>query len=209
MNGVEILEQNRRQIRLKLAGVLALCGVVDFIITLALWMLDPAAAVLGGLLGGLWLYFYIKFKYFAKFEDNLKGQIRDEILRELGLDLALQELKIDNINSHFDGKITQISEFRLFKFSKFTASDICIRDKDEVIFYGILIRGMVKGNIKPKKEILNSITSYFIDDEILSLYIATDSDTIVANLKTPLNQSYQIAKDNIQSIIKEIKQLEV
>lgn len=209
MNGVEILEQNRRQIRLKLAGVLVLCGVVDFIITLALWMLDPAAAVLGGLLGGLWLYFYIKFKYFTKFEDNLKGQIRDEILRELGLDLALQELKIDNINSHFDGKITQISEFRLFKFSKFTASDICIRDKDEVIFYGILIRGMVKGNIKPKKEILNSITSYFIDDEILSLYIATDSDTIVANLKTPLNQSYQIAKDNIQSIIKEIKQLEV
>lgn len=209
MNGVEILEQNRRQIRLKLAGVLVLCGVVDFIITLALWMLDPAAAVLGGLLGGLWLYFYIKFKYFAKFEDNLKGQIRDEILRELGLDLALQELKIDNINSHFDGKITQISEFGLFKFGKFTVSDICIRDKDEVIFYGILIRGMVKGNIKPKKEILNSITSYFIDDEILSLYIATDSDTIVANLKTPLNQSYQIAKDNIQSIIKEIKQLEV
>lgn len=209
MNGVEILEQNRRQIRLKLAGVLVLCGVVDFIITLVLWMLDPAAAVLGGLLGGLWLYFYIKFKYFAKFEDNLKGQIRDEILRELGLDLALQELKIDNINSHFDGKITQISEFGLFKFGKFTVSDICIRDKDEVIFYGILIRGMVKGNIKPKKEILNSITSYFIDDEILSLYIATDSDTIVANLKTPLNQSYQIAKDNIQSIIKEIKQLEV
>ena len=36
MNGVEILEQNRRQIRLKLAGVLVLCGVVDFIITLAL-----------------------------------------------------------------------------------------------------------------------------------------------------------------------------
>jgi hypothetical protein len=209
MNGVEILEQNRRQIRLKLAGVLVLCGVVDFIITLALWILDPAAAVLGGLLGGLWLYFYIKFKYFAKFEDNLKGQIRDEILRELGLDLALQELKIDNINSHFDGKITKISEFGLFKFGKFAASDICIRDKDEVIFYGILIRGMVKGNIKPKKEILNSITSYFIDDEILSLYIATDSDTIVANLKTPLNQSYQIAKDNIQSIIKEIKQLEV
>lgn len=209
MNGVEILEQNRRQIRLKLAGVLALCGVVDFIITLALWMLDQAAAVLGGLLGGLWLYFYIKFKYFAKFEDNLKGQIRDEILRELGLDLALQELKIDNINSHFDGKITQISEFGLFKFSKFTVSDICIRDKDEVIFYGILIRGMIKSNIKPKKEILNSITSYFIDDEILSLYIATDSDTIVANLKTPLNESYQIAKDNIQSIIKEIKQLEV
>lgn len=209
MNGVEILEQNRRQIRLKLAGVLVLCGVVDFIITLALWMLDPAAAVLGGLLGGLWLYFYIKFKYFAKFEDNLKGQIRDEILRELGLDLALQELKIDNINSHFDGKITQISEFGLFKFGKFTVSDICIRDKDEVIFYGILIRGMVKGNIKPKKEILNSITSYFIDNEILSLYIATDSDTIVANLKTPLNESYQIAKDNIQSIIKEIKQLEV
>ena len=62
MNGVEILEQNRRQIRLKLAGVLVLCGVVDFIITLALWMLDPAAAVLGGLLGGLWLYFYIKLK---------------------------------------------------------------------------------------------------------------------------------------------------
>jgi hypothetical protein len=209
MNGVEILEQNRRQIRLKLAGVLALCGVVDFIITLVLWILDPAAAVLGGLLGGLWLYFYIKFKYFAKFEDNLKGQIRDEILRELGLDLALQELKIDNINSHFDGKITQISEFGLFKFGKFIASDICIRDKDEVIFYGILIRGMVKSNIKPKKEILNSITSYFIDDEILSLYIATDSDTIVANLKTPLNESYQIAKDNIQSIIKEIKQLEV
>lgn len=209
MNGVEILEQNRRQIRLKLAGVLALCGVVDFIITLALWMLDQAAAVLGGLLGGLWLYFYIKFKYFAKFEDNLKGQIRDEILRELGLDLALQELKIDNINSHFDGKITQISEFGLFKFSKFTVSDICIRDKDEVIFYGILIRGRLKGNIKPKKEILNSITSYFIDDEILSLYIATDSDTIVANLKTTLNESYQIAKDNIQSIIKEIKQLEV
>lgn len=209
MNGVEILEQNRRQIRLKLAGVLALCGVVDFIITLALWILDPAAAVLGGLLGGLWLYFYIKFKYFAKFEDNLKGQIRDEILRELGLDLALQELKIDNINSHFNDKITQISEFGLFKFGKFTASDICIRDKDEVIFYGILIRGMVKSNIIPKKEILNSITSYFIDDEILSLYIATDSDTIVANLKTPLNESYQIAKDNIQSIIKEIKQLEV
>ena len=209
MNGVEILEQNRRQIRLKLAGVLALCGVVDFIITLVLWMLDPAAAVLGGLLGGLWLYFYIKFKYFAKFEDNLKGQIRDEILRELGLDLALQELKIDNINNHFDGKITQISEFGLFKFGEFTVSDICIRDKDEVIFYGILIRGRVKSNIKPKKEILNSITSYFIDDEILSLYIATDSDTIVANLKTPLNESYQIAKDNIQSIIKEIKQLEV
>lgn len=209
MNGVEILEQNRRQIRLKLAGVLALCGVVDFIITLALWMLDQAAAVLGGLLGGLWLYFYIKFKYFAKFEDNLKGQIRDEILRELGLDLALQELKIDNINSHFDGKITQISEFGLFKFGKFTVSDICIRDKDEVIFYGILIHGRLKGNIKPKKEILNSITSYFIDDEILSLYIATDSDTIVTNLKTPLNESYQIAKDNIQNIIKEIKQLEV
>jgi hypothetical protein len=209
MNGVEILEQNRRQIRLRLAGVLALCGVVDFIITLALWILDPAAAVLGGLLGGLWLYFYIKFKYFAKFEDNLKGQIRDEILRELGLDLALQELKIDNINSHFDGKITQISEFGLFKFGEFTVSDICVRDKDEVIFYGILIRGRIKSNIKPKKEILNSITSYFIDDEILSLYIATDSDTIVANLKTPLNESYQIAKDNIQSIIKEIKQLEV
>ena len=83
-----------------------------------------------------------------------------------------------------------------------------MRDKDEVIFYGILIRGRVKSNIKPKKEILNSITSYFIDDEILSLYIATDSDTIVANLKTPLNQSYQIAKDNIQSLIKEIKQLD-
>ena len=208
MNGIEILEQNRRQIRLKLAGVLILCGVVDFIITLGLWIFDPAAATLGGLLGGLGLYFYIKFRYFAKFEDNLKEQIRDEILRQMGLDLPKNPLKIESINSHFNGEISAISEFGLFKFGEFDARDICVRSKDGVIFYGVLIHGKAKSNLKPKKEILNSITSYFIDGEILSLYIATDSDSIVANLKTPLNQSYQIAKENFKTIIKEIEQLE-
>lgn len=208
MNEIEILEQKRKNIRLKLIGILVLCGIVDFIIALALWMLDPAAAVLGGLLGGLSLYFYLKFRYFSGFEESLKELIRDEVLKNLGLKTLTKSLQVDDINSHFNNMVKNIGEFGLFKFDEFEVRDICVRDKSEILFYGILIRG--KGvKLELKKDLLNLPTSYFSDDEIISIYIATQSDTVVANLKTPLKQSFEIAKDNIQSIIKEIKQLEV
>lgn len=205
MSRVEVLEQKRRDIRLKLMAILGLCALLDFIITIILWLFDPAAAIVGGLLAGLSLYFYLKFRYFAGFEESLKELIRDEILHSMNLNLPINTLQISDINSHFNGNIQSISEFGLFKFDEFEVRDICIRSKDDILFYGVLIRSSAKLN--SKKNILNLPATYFSDDEVTSIYIATDSDTIIANLKTPLKQSYEIAKDNIQSIIKEIKQL--
>lgn len=205
MSRVEVLEQKRRDIRLKLMAILGLCALLDFIITIILWLFDPAAAIVGGLLAGLSLYFYLKFRYFAGFEESLKELIRDEILHSMNLNLPINTLQISDINSHFNGNIQSISEFGLFKFDEFEVRDICIRSKDDILFYGVLIRSSAKLN--SKNNILNLPATYFSDDEITSIYIATDSDTIIANLKTPLKQSYEIAKDNIQSIIKEIKQL--
>lgn len=206
MNNIEILEQKRKNIRLKLIGILALCAIVDFIVTLGLWIFDLTAAIVGGLLAGLSLYFYLKFRYFSGFEESLKEIIRDEVLKNLGLKTLTKSLQVDDINNHFNNMVKNIGEFGLFKFDEFEVRDICVRDKSEILFYGILIRG--KGiKLEIKKDLLNLPTSYFNDDEIISIYIATQSDTVVANLKTPLKQSFEIAKDNIQSIIKEIKQL--
>ncbi|MBQ7134841.1 hypothetical protein [Campylobacter sp.] len=206
MNNIEILEQKRKNIRLKLIGILALCAIVDFIVTLGLWIFDLTAAIVGGLLAGLSLYFYLKFRYFSGFEESLKELIRDEVLKNLGLKALTKSLQVDDINSHFNNMVKNIGEFGLFKFDEFEVRDICVRDKSEILFYGILIRG--KGiKLEIKKDLLNLPTSYFNDDEIISIYITTQSDTVVANLKTPLKQSFEIVKDNIQSIIKEIKQL--
>ena len=85
MNKIEILEQKRKNIRLKLIGILALCAIVDFIVTLGLWIFDLTAAIVGGLLAGLSLYFYLKYRYFSGFEESLKELIRDEVLKNLGL----------------------------------------------------------------------------------------------------------------------------
>ncbi|MDY3133785.1 MAG: hypothetical protein SOW11_07330, partial [Campylobacter lanienae] len=62
-------------------------------------------------------------------------------------------------------------------------------------------------NIEIKENLLGFKSSYFIQDGYLSLYIYTDSDTIITNLKTPLNISYKSAKESIKNIIKIIEQL--
>ncbi|ARQ99881.1 MULTISPECIES: hypothetical protein [Campylobacter] len=203
---MENLEKERKSIRYKLIFILILAAFVDFIITLALWLFDPFLAIIGGLLAGLWIYFWFKFKFFAKFELGLKDRLRDEIIKELNLNKVDDNLP--SINSHFNHIVSSVSEFGLFSLSGFSVRDICVKSTDEMLFYGILISGKISKNIEPKESLLGYKSSYFIDDGYLSLYIHTDADTIVANLKTPLNISYKSAMDNIKEIIKIINQLD-
>lgn len=197
---MENLEKERKSIRYKLIWILILAAFVDFVITLVLWFFDPFLALIGGFLAGLWIYFWFKFKFFAEFELGLKERLRDELIKELGLN----QPNLSRINNHFNG---DVSEFGLFSLNGFDVRDICVKNSDEIVFYGLLISGKISKNIEINENLLGFKSSYFIQDGYLSLYIYTDSDTIIANLKTPLNISYKSAKENIKNIIKIIDQL--
>ena len=197
---MENLEKERKSIRYKLIWILILAAFVDFVITLVLWFFDPFLALIGGFLAGLWIYFWFKFKFFAKFELALKERLRDELIKELGLN----QPNLSRINNHFNGDVSALG---LFSLNGFDVRDICVKNSDEIIFYGLLISGKISKNIEIKENLLGFKSSYFIQDGYLSLYIYTDSDTIITNLKTPLNISYKSAKESIKNIIKIIDQL--
>ena len=197
---MENLEKERKSIRYKLIWILILAAFVDFVITLVLWFFDPFLALIGGFLAGLWIYFWFKFKFFAEFELGLKERLRDELIKELGLN----QPNLSRINNHFNGDVSALG---LFSLNGFDVRDICVKNSDEIIFYGLLISGKISKNIEIKENLLGFKSSYFIQDGYLSLYIYTDSDTIITNLKTPLNISYKSAKESIKNIIKIIDQL--